>query len=762
MRTTMYVIGLMFYTSLCWSYIYAKLEQDWLNHQQYKCIDNPVNLAEMVQTYYRCVSKSTIQCIQHDDYTTRGSVSEELRHRFVYFCGVISGTNLRKKTTQWSITSPHRHPIRLIFLKFSLKHRKYRCVLEKMTIKTKTRDEQFCGRRLHWIADYFETEIQITLYSEFIKIDIEYFKLQYHQITHLIYVNTYILSLNHMIGIIDLYHIKYRSFHFLSHYKFQTVQVKLESQCVDMICHDGPGTLSPIVKPNKETFPSTSYQMKCLVVIRYPTCLSSLKINYHFKSLVLGEENYGYMDWRNMEYLMWRSFQNISNLVHWGYLSSYNHRNPGIQLHVSHNGGENAHILLEGESCIYGGLFVYEIASEKIAGCPECVMTSSISTRNDTNNTMSNPQCRLCIEGTCFPCTYLKEVWAQCTVANNKHLYLDSNGPLLLIHIYYKQYSTGFPSVRTSKQYNYIYNVPKVSTIFCIADKNISHGIENEFNIVLKTSEPQFHIYVQPRHESEVIYKKYVFRFTEPRSILLTYYPNSQEDDCAYCIVKYTASSNFIEKFSKIIDIKYFAFENEFESPVIEISVNLDKCEQMTYIGWVIVILSTNSITTGRQTPKPIFMQMNQTLILPIHSLFSHHKLHLRLGILSLDYYWYMVSVQNLHEGIWKVTQEIPCQISQIFLEVLSMNASHSDLYLWKELSKQSMSWPQLSTWITGCFQCIFIYESTPSENKDAFCTSTDEANLKMDIQRQVGLSETLSGSNQNLIQSQYTFHKYR
>ena len=771
MKTTINVLVLLVYISFFCSNVYAKFEQDWLELQQYKCINNRVHSAEIWQTYYLCVRLFTIQCIQ-DDYTASASGGKEFPQHFDYFCGYISGRNLKRKTTQWSIISPTHHPIRLSFLTFSLQHRNYRCVLQKLSIKTESRDEQFCGSRSPWFADYFENELHISFYSEFLEFDFDYFKLQYHRINNLIYANTYILSLNHSIGLVATDLTKFRSFHFISHYKFQTVQVKPEFQCGDVICHDGPGNLSPIVKADEETLTSTSYQMRCLVFVRSLTCLSASRMHYHFQNVVLTKRNYV-----NETFFTWTRSPDMPDSAYWGYLNSDGDMDPGVQPRVMYSGGEDPHMLLEGESCIYGGLVFYQVSAQ-VANCFNCLIGKHFSTIKYLNNrncstcamdhVVSN--CTICLNtaspSTCIPCSYLTEVWTHCTTEIDKQVYLNAHYPFLFVHNYYRQYSTRTPSFRFRA-----YEDPFVSFIFCL-DKNTSYGINSEFNMALITSKPQFHINVQPLHASQIIYKKYVFRFTEPRSILFTFYPNSQEDYCVYCKTKYTSLSNFL--IEDYYDIIHFdkglskLFVNQFKSPVTEISVHLEKCKQVTYIGWQLIIESTIRIIKYTQylkymmNPKSTVVQMNQTYILHPLSLLPRHILRFRFEYLSMDNWWFMVSTHNLNEGIWKLTQEIPCQVNQVLLEVLSANGGHSDLYLWKELSQQSEPRKQVTSWITGCIRCIIIFISRPSKHTHLSCNYAEEARLNIDMQKQTGLKEALSGSSQNLMQSRFTFYKYR
>ena len=229
-----------------------------------------------------------------------------------------------------------------------------------------------------------------------------------------------------------------------------------------------------------------------------------------------------------------------------------------------------------------------------------------------------------------------------------------------------------------------------------------------------------------------------------------------------YCILYYTIPSNYrFPDFSKKIDKDQL---EKLESPVIRISVHLEKCKQMTYIGWELIIKSIYQIRKYsqyfrlRSEPQLMFVQINQMFILPPYAFSSHHTLYLHFLKLYLYQWWFMVSVQNLDTGIWKLRQQIPCEINRVFLDVLSKNGSQSELYRWSELSEEASTMTEFTTWITGCVRCIIIYVA----NNNLCCSIKEEVTLKLDIRKETGLYGSLSGSNEKIMQSQYTFYKYR
>ena len=695
MTSSLNVLRLLLFISFCCSNVDANFYKDfirdfykdWLNHEQYKCVGNVANLAEIWRTYYLCVRIATIQCIR-DDYVSSHSISRESPQHFDYFCGYISGINLREKSTHWSIISPTRHPIRLIFFKFSLHHRKYRCVLEKLVITTKIRHDEFCGRRREpWYADYFESELHISFYSQFPAFRFEYFKLQYHRTNYVFFATNFVLSSSPNMRLIELDSARCCSFHFIAPSKFQTVQVTLDSLCRGhMDCYDGPSQIASNVIANEQIYTATSYQMICFVFIKSKTCWSGVK--YRFQNAVLTERNYKSED----EFLPGRNYK-LPESVKWGIIADNYKRHE--KFNVTYTGwDDDQDLLLEGQACIYGGLFAYEI-TEEAPICVKCLLDKYYETNCPTCNMEDDKinNCAVCLHtaspATCIPCIYLRQVWAHCSAETGKFVLFD-NLPVLLLQTYNKQYSGGISSLEIHGLWDSVRS-------FCVEEK--SAGIKKALNMVLNTSDPEFYFFLQPCHKSEIIYKKYIYRFTDPRSILFTFFPNSQEEEegCVYCILNYTNLSNIVFTDLKRIDNTDV---ESMESPVIAISVHLEDCKQLVYIAWELIIKSARQA----HYPSTNYVQMNQTFVLPPYADHSHHQLRISIEN-PLDYWWYMIYVQNLNKGIWKLSQEFPCQVNRVGLELISESGSSSHLYSWGQLSQ-----PNLTTWITGCTRCVIIY----------------------------------------------------
>ena len=783
------------YVSISQCYVQASFEKDWLQQQQYQCVGEITNPFAASKHYYFCMRSAILQCIT-DKYSWRDSTSHKIIHSyFDYFCGFIKGVELTNKFQYWTIRVKH-YSTRLNFLQFSLHHRKYQCIMEKLIIKTDSRSVQYCGTRLPWMEDYLDKIVTISFFTEFPNPSQMYFILQYHRIKYLEYYPVNYFYLSQYGGVIPVQFDgpERFSYHLLSHYKMQTVEVNMDSQCksADLICYDGPGILSHKMYPKeKGKLQSTTYQMKCLLVSRNVSCVENVNINYSLKTFVFYKRHYMHSE---MKFHI--RFSTSPNMLLWSYFFAQTAKDSEDHSHsyqIHSFGPENVNSLLEGESCMYGGLFIYQIDDEAV-NCMKCLFeryesledcnicqieTSEIKPCADClrqkDTFTSFPRCQMCNEYLVEK-NRIKEMFSHCTALdNNKIIYLKGSIYYFAFLIYYQGYSVGVSG------YSMTGRTPSSKTIDCSLENNYTHKMNHSFSMLLNTSAAKFDFNIQPHHPSEIIYYKYSFQFTQPRSIFITFSSNSVVDSCAYCIVEQSSRGNFKSKHLNRHTDHSFAEQSEENvipgifkrlnstreellSPVSRITVHLQDCKQMTFINWALSVrnaFKVNHWTINKRRDKPLQAFVNTTLI---HINILNHPYQLVYLQLcnSISHtcetfdknWWIIIYIEKFDEAIWKMYHELSCEITDVFLEVITKNDSESIVYRWTELP---VLYP---TWLTGCHRCNLIYVSDYSVAQ--FCNSTQTPEIKLEFSKHIRHANTLPSSEQQKMENPFVFHKYR
>ena len=194
------------------------------------------------------------------------------------------------------------------------------------------------------------------------------------------------------------------------------------------------------------------------------------------------------------------------------------------------------------------------------------------------------------------------------------------------------------------------------------------------------------------------------------------------------------------------------------ESPVTKISVHLEDCQQLTYINWLMLI---DSVVTFygehdqlRKEPR-ITVNTNSTYTLLYNIEASKYAIYLRYSPVHDAYWWILVSLSRVTKDlILKLKQQLACDVSDVYLERISMDGTYSTLYQWTKLAEIDTY-----TWITGCVNCNIIYVSNPSSIRKSRCSR--RSIIKLIISKHQKYVDTLSAANKNLSHN-YKFYKYR
>ena len=322
------------------------------------------------------------------------------------------------------------------------------------------------------------------------------------------------------------------------------------------------------------------------------------------------------------------------------------------QLLISSFTMNQPYMLLEGESCMYGGLYIIDDSYKKLR----------------------------------ILCSPLKE-----------KIYIHVQGKnILLLFILYGGYST--TDVKMS--------------MFCVSTKaqltlvptDTANHTNGSSEIILQTNTIKDYIFRTSLNHS---YNKYSFLFDQPRTIEFTFQPLLTSSRCIRCTVHYAQFTRFVHK--KHLSQNYF--EEEILSPVKSIEVNSKECSTQQDDKWfirikIVDLFKDKFSEISRDFVSRTPVAVNITYMINMLSVTSG-KLHLLLPAFDGDWGWHILHFEFPDGVIWKFEQELPLTIREMYLEVLEKVYSNdwsSLIYTWNNISDHS------TTWITGCKKCNLIY----------------------------------------------------
>ena len=725
-------------------------------------------------------------------HETRVGNRERKGHNFDYFCGFIHGLNINDKSLQWTISPNSNHFIRLNFLYFSFHHRKYGCILEKLVVETSTASIRYCGKRLPWSQDVEDRPVHIIFSTSYLSHKFEYFKLQYHLTKHIRY-KTAFLYLKQLIGFIDTNSqtASEFSYHFLARHKIFSIKLEMGTsfEHIELTCHDGPGSLSPMIVPkgDNKTMHSISFQMKCFVVLRDASFADRFVLRYWLVEDVVSIEDKNHAQ-IHFPYKRFRTSRSETEQG-WKLINIWQKPSNKIStaISLSWKGIDTSHILLEGEACVYGGIFTYELKKD-LKKCMACKIKATEKKKLDACVIKYGPgKCSDLIwefygkydslSLSCaeefpldLPCLQeddIEQVWSVCApnTDGNKMIFLQ-NIHYLFVVVLYQGYSIVDLEIKES------HSLKRFSqTIHCVSEDDFNQtGHHQSFSMSLsRTMSNTFNYYIQPQHHSKILYYQYSFHLKALRSILFKFTVDEAFRPCIYCIVEYSSSvSNFIHvnnypsqyEFSQHSNYTDVHIESSVESSVTRITIRLDKCQQMTYIHWTLSLrnaLNTDSFIGDIIKDQVIAARENSSFFWKNRLNSKLQSLQLNVSYTAQQYWWYIINLRLEDiKTTWKlILRKLPCEISDVYLERFSKDKAVSALYHWKELRMK------LPTWLLGCVSCNLIYVSDPSIGN--MCTNhTGSAILEVMLQRHTYFTSSLMTVNRNLSHSQFAFYGYR
>ena len=313
-----------------------------------QCIQTPShNLLERFEKLTLCSNNSFFHCIvDTNSYNNKSTVLQSI-------CGYITSINIKAhKQYTWQITT--RQTVWLHILHFKLYSYHLACSLEYIVLKDTDKDQVLCGNRLPW-KHY---SVSSTVLLDFV-IDIG---LHHHGIFESYfqegkrirkeYIQVDVRSPEKIINHISQKSFKHKYLHFLAE-RLYAIELKIYNcSLISYSVYDGPGVDSPPLKKHCK-FMSTSFVMLLLIYgphmqltfygINYNT-IQQPHIKHCFTKETTNDEEMKLhvSDMIGNKCCMWTPSAFKPNRF---YVNSFHFEGPDT--------------LLEGEECIYGGLFIY-------------------------------------------------------------------------------------------------------------------------------------------------------------------------------------------------------------------------------------------------------------------------------------------------------------------------------------------------------------------------------------------------------------------
>ena len=145
-------------SSLFLTTVNCLLANIWLNYHHFQCSQNTNNHFESIRHQSLCTSSLIWTCISDVNNYSHSAI---LLH---YFCGFIDGQNALQHSTIWNI---HLKPnINIHFLKFILLDHYWYCDYEYLRVYSNNKTTTFCGNRLPWVYDAYDTKVKIILLTQ--------------------------------------------------------------------------------------------------------------------------------------------------------------------------------------------------------------------------------------------------------------------------------------------------------------------------------------------------------------------------------------------------------------------------------------------------------------------------------------------------------------------------------------------------------------------------------------------------------------------
>ena len=342
----------------------CQLAYIWLNYQHFQCSQNANNYFESIRHQYLCSSSFIWTCISDvNDY------SHSAIH-LNYFCGFIDGQNALQHRTIWNIHL--KQNINIQFLKFVLFDNYWYCDHEYLKVSSNNKTSTFCGNRLPWVHDAADTQVKIILMTQ--RTGTKHYQLE------LLYHGAYIPSYQHYIIFTHSSSLRsihypntkqnaFESFHLISSNRLDIMDLeamKTRSKG-QVVCYDGPGFKSPVLQ-----FTYNQSVWKCLSSTFQMMCKFS-RVN----GVCSNDSRFYYRAIHTRDHQV-KSLHLLPVMCHGKLILDEAHSKGttkyiyhiiayrgGLQLKIHEMNISFPIMLNEGNSCMYGGIYIVRTISSK-------------------------------------------------------------------------------------------------------------------------------------------------------------------------------------------------------------------------------------------------------------------------------------------------------------------------------------------------------------------------------------------------------------
>ena len=295
-----------------------------------------------------------------------------------YFCGFIDGQNALQRHTVWNI---HLKPyIKIHFLKFELFDYYWFCDYEYLRVSGNNKSATFCGNRLPWVHDAAATSVNIILMTHVQRAGTRNYQVE------LLYYAACVPNYNHFVvfvqpttfldtsPMIDIHlpntkQNAFESFHFISRNRLDIVDLKAINTCNkgQVVCYDGPGFKSPVLqftyKQSVWKCLSSTFQMMCKFLRVDNVCTISPRL--HYRASRDPSEKLQYIgECPSYPLEINESKSEGTTKYIYSYRMVYSCMIRFIKMDISF-----PYMLSEGNSCMYGGVYILQWNSEILSLC---------------------------------------------------------------------------------------------------------------------------------------------------------------------------------------------------------------------------------------------------------------------------------------------------------------------------------------------------------------------------------------------------------
>ena len=644
---------LLILVSLCVTTLNCQLAFTWLNQQQFQCAQNIMNYHEAIQHQYMCIFSRTRTCVV--DANTQYYNSIYLDN----FCGFISLKYFTQCEITWSIyVVPNIH---INFLNFSLFEltRYWRCDLEYLRAVTTNKKSTFCGTRLPWVYDASDSFVKLIFFTE--QFGFHNYQLEFQYYGAHVPNNQHFVLFMKPSGKSDMHvpNIKqneFETFHFISGHRLDAVYLAAVNVCStqQIVCYDGPGTKSPEIHSDQSTYQSSTFQMVCKFSRPNPGCFKAPRLIFHGMRQTIEEFGRTAGSNRCSSYLITiaETAKGTSKYIYSNNVSSTPYCNGyftgTVYLRIRKVDISFPYMLYEKQSCMYGGVYIF-----------------------DTSSSLSD--------------LYGDEVLSICTSTANLHI----NTPkwaFSILGIHYEHYS--------GENINFKARVMTSSTNTLVLRQNSMDADGQTMNLNVTSAifliSEVVHVESYLLDLTKILYAHIILN-VKPRAIygikFSVHAPHNSES-CVYSMISLAKQQrNFkVRRYDTIILSHNFHIFKRIESIVI----NMSACDSHTLPMWslgIAYIRSSHSYvvskTTGVATLHPFCLQ-----------------------VVSNDAQgptWFVVEVSRPetlpHYAIWKVSLRVPDEMQwNVYMEVLTDSHTSSSVYEWDHRNHLSSSVSEWST----------------------------------------------------------------